>query len=189
MNTPPKTFVYAFAPARWHNPRTFMGVRMADEQLHLTYRELADRLGISPDAARMKVKRAVKSGRWRVIPGNHPSDPVRVELPVADIPAADRVAGERTPRSTGERTGRTLTRTDTDTLATALQSAQEHIAKLTDQLTAEKDQHRDTAVDLAKAQTRIETLDAELARLEATTEELSYDLDRARRSWWRRLIG
>jgi DNA-binding Lrp family transcriptional regulator len=50
-----------------------------------SYRELADRLGISPDAARMKAKRKVKAGLWRIIPGNHPSDRVLVELPANDL--------------------------------------------------------------------------------------------------------
>ena len=55
------------------------------EKERLSYRDLAKRLGISPDAARMKAKRKEKAGLWRVIPGNHPSDPVTVELPSNDI--------------------------------------------------------------------------------------------------------
>jgi DNA-binding Lrp family transcriptional regulator len=51
----------------------------------LSYRELAERLGISPDAARMKAKRKVKAGVWRLIPGNHPSDRVTVEIPANDL--------------------------------------------------------------------------------------------------------
>lgn len=51
----------------------------------LSYRELADRLGISPDAARMRAKRKAKSGLWRIIPGNHPSDRVLVEVPANDL--------------------------------------------------------------------------------------------------------
>jgi DNA-binding Lrp family transcriptional regulator len=50
-----------------------------------SYRELAERLGISPDAARMKAKRKVKAGVWRLIPGNHPSDRVTVEIPANDL--------------------------------------------------------------------------------------------------------
>jgi hypothetical protein len=51
----------------------------------LSYRELADRLGVSPDAARMKARRKVKAGLWRIIPGNHPSDRVLVEVPSNDL--------------------------------------------------------------------------------------------------------
>lgn len=162
---------------------------MAETSLNLTYRDLAERLGISTDAARMKARRAVKNGRWRIIPGNHPNDPVRVELPVSDLTEPNATGGERPARSTGERKGRTNTRTDSDALAVALQSAQARIAELTDQLTAEKDQHRETAVELAKATVRIDTLDAELARLDATVVDLESDLARARRSWWQKLTG
>lgn len=162
---------------------------MADDTLQLTYRELADRLGISPDAARMKAKRAVKSGRWAIIPGNHPSDPVRVQLPEADAGKTERVAGERAERSPGERTGRTPAQTEADPVAVALQSAQARIGELTDQLTAEKDRHRDTAVELATATTKADFLEAELARLGAEADDLREDLRLARRTWWQRVTG
>lgn len=160
---------------------------MAEDTLRLTYRELADRLGISPDAARMKAKRALKSGRWSIIPGNHPSDPVRVELPAADAVKPERVRGARSP---GERTGRTPPRTETDAgVVMALQSAQARITELTDLLTAEKDRHRDTAVELATATTKAEFLDAELARVTAEADELRDELRRERRTLWQRLTG
>lgn len=162
---------------------------MADDTLKLTYRELADRLGISPDAARMKAKRAVKSGRWSIIPGNHPSDPVRVELPAADVGKPERVAGERGARSPGERTGRTPDRTEPSGVVEALQAAQTRITELTDLLTAEKDRHRDTAVELATATTKAEFLDAELARVTAEADQLRDDLRRERRTLWQRLTG
>ena len=162
---------------------------MAETSLNLTYRDLAERLGISTDAARMKARRAVKSGRWRIIPGNHPNDPVRVELPVTDLTEPKVTGGERLARSTGERKGRSTARTDSDALAVTLQAAQARIAELTDQLTAEKDQHRETAVELAKATVRIDTLSGELARLDATVVDLEHDLERARRSWWQKLTG
>jgi hypothetical protein len=53
----------------------------------LSYRELAERLSISPDAARMKAKRKIKAGLWRLIPGNHPSDRVTIEIPANDLGA------------------------------------------------------------------------------------------------------
>lgn len=162
---------------------------MADDSLSLTYRELAERLAISTDAARMKARRAAKTGRWRIIPGNHPNDPVRVELPLADIGSPNATGGERTGRPGGERKGRTSPRTDTDTLAAALQSAQDRITELTDQLTAEKDQHRETAVELAKATTKADFLEAELALLGAEADDLRDELRKARRTWWQRVTG
>src|SRR5687768_7529371 len=65
------------------------------DAIPLTYRELGERLGLSPDSARIKAKRR----KWQTIPGNHPSDPVRVLVPVEFL------SGERTPeRTAGERT-------------------------------------------------------------------------------------
>lgn len=38
---------------------------MSDDYERLSYRDLAERLGISPDAARMKAKRKAKAGAWK----------------------------------------------------------------------------------------------------------------------------
>lgn len=69
----------------------------ANDHERLSYRALAERLAISPDAARMKAKRKA----WRIIPGNHPNDPVMVEVPLTAL-------SERVPR---EQRNRTATRT------------------------------------------------------------------------------
>lgn len=161
---------------------------MADAKLKLTYRELAERLGTTPDAARMKAKRAVSKGLWHIIPGNHPNDPVRVELPAADLNAAERVAGVQAKRAPGERLGRTTTRTIPDALAdivAALKSAQDRVHQLTDALTAEKDLHRETAIECAQAETREMGTAAEVERLTATIAELQAHLHLARQPWWR----
>ena len=47
------------------------------EAVSLTYRELAHRLGITINSARIKARRR----KWLVLPGNHPLDPARVEVP------------------------------------------------------------------------------------------------------------
>lgn len=62
----------------------------SEEPLKLTYRELADRLGISLSAARARVRRARQQGRWRVVPRNHPNSPAQIELPALDLEAAER---------------------------------------------------------------------------------------------------
>jgi hypothetical protein len=46
-----------------------------------TYREIADRFGIGIEGARIKTKRRAAKGLWRIIPGNHPQDIIRVEIP------------------------------------------------------------------------------------------------------------
>ncbi len=45
----------------------------------LTYKELADRLGIGADSARHKARRR----KWEVQPGNHPRDSARVKVPMS----------------------------------------------------------------------------------------------------------
>lgn len=166
---------------------------MVEELIALSYRELAERLGISPDAARMKAKRAAKSGRWRIIPGNHPSDRVMVELPAAELNSPERVDGERGER-VGRRTqGRTPDRTEADTITgqmvAALQSAQDRVRELTDQLGEEKDRHRDTAVMLAQAEAGERAAAVEVERLQATVTQLEDDLQIMRRTWWQKLWG
>lgn len=158
---------------------------MADQVLQLTYRELADRLGSSPDAARMKAKRRVKAGRWNIIPGNHPNDPVRVEMPADDLPDPERVGTEQTERvgrGTNARTNPEYSEQYAREMLVALQSAQERIQELTDQLGTEKDLHRETAMARAQAETVQASLVLDIQRLEA-------DLQAARRTWWQRLKG
>jgi len=58
---------------------------MADGFYQLTYRDLANRLGISPDAARMKANRKAKAGLWRFLPDEGPGQERRVEIPAADL--------------------------------------------------------------------------------------------------------
>jgi uncharacterized small protein (DUF1192 family) len=163
---------------------------MSEELIQLGYRELADRLGISPDAARMKAKRAAKTGRWRIIQGNHPSDRVLVEIPASELNAPERVGREQPERTITRTQGRTPDRTNTDAITehmvAALQSAQARVHDLTDQLTGEKDRHRDTAVMLAQAEAREAALAAELERLEATLAGMQ---EKARRSWLDKLLG
>jgi hypothetical protein len=76
-----------------------MLVAVVDGSERLSYRELAKRFSISPDAARIKGKRRAKTGEWRIIPGNHSSDRVLVEVPISDLT----LSPERTPPLHGNR--------------------------------------------------------------------------------------
>jgi len=62
----------------------------------MTYRQLASQLGIGVDAARHKAKRR----KWPIKPGNHPSEPVRVQVPASEL-IPDRSPGDHIgdPRS------------------------------------------------------------------------------------------
>lgn len=103
----------------------------------LTYRELAERLGINPDSARMKASRR----KWTKVPGNHPGDPVRVLVPVEFFETA------RAPHVREEHEPRTKAAEDTRVI-TALE---DHIATL--------------KADLDRERGRIAALEAELVRL------------------------
>ena len=61
--------------------------------------------------------------------------------------------------------------------------------ELTDALTIEKDQHRDTAIALAQAETREMGTVAEVEQLKAAIAQMQEDLQHARRSWWQKLLG
>ena len=58
---------------------------MADGFYRLTYRDIAERLGISPDAARMKANRKAKAGAWRLLPDESPGGERLVEIPSAEL--------------------------------------------------------------------------------------------------------
>jgi hypothetical protein len=58
---------------------------MADGFYRLTYRDIAERLGISPDAARMKANRKAKAGAWRLLPDEAPGGERLVEIPSAEL--------------------------------------------------------------------------------------------------------
>jgi hypothetical protein len=169
----------------------------------LTYRELAERLGISADAARMKAKRKAKAGRWAIIPGNHPSDTVRVELPAVDLD--ERVGGERKPVR-GERSPRTpepeRTNGNPERLLTALEQimpmteyllvanreAQARITDLTDQLLASNNAHAVDRAELAAAEMREMGTKAELERALQDTRHLRRSLIDLKTPRWRRVF-
>lgn len=144
------------------------------ELIKLSYRELAERLGLTPDAARMKAKRMAAAGKWRVIPGNHPQDKVYVELPVVDLPiepprsvvAAAPAPAPAAPRPDAFAEG----------ALALIAEAQQRVAAITDQLVAakddllaEKDGHRKTAEALAQQTALVENL---RAQLETASEQL-----------------
>jgi len=164
---------------------------MDGELAKLSYRDLADRLGISADAARMKAKRKAKAGLWRIIPGNHPSDKVMVELPAADL--AERVGGERTERVGPERSPRAADPEQGNGLAehflSQLAAAQERIQALTDQLIEAKAAHQRDAMDLAATEAREMGTKGELERALADLAALQRQLAHHNRPLWRKALG
>jgi chromosome segregation ATPase len=132
------------------------------DTIRLTYRELAERLGIEPDSARIKARRLAKSGRWKLIPGNHPGAASTVEVPAADLvregapgrtpPGAPLQIGENAPGRTGGE----------------VQALEDHIRSLTARLEMADRQNDQLRADHA----------AELERIRDELERARRDADR-----------
>ena len=163
----------------------------------LSYRELADRLGISADEARMKAKTKNKAGLWRIIPGNHPSDQLLVELPASELVRC--VGQEHLMQGSPEQSSRTTepeqANVTTDRLRTSLSEAvallrpaQEQIERLHAQLIQAKELHQRDAMELAAAEMREVGTKAELERaladLAALKQRALGQEKRQQRAWW-----
>lgn len=61
------------------------------ETVRVTYREISERFGIGLEGARIKAKRRATKGLWKIIPGNHPQDVIRVEIPADEFNEANPV--------------------------------------------------------------------------------------------------
>lgn len=125
----------------------------------LTYAELAQRLGISVDGARMKVKRH----RWPKAKGNDGTIRVTVE-------EAELTPSERSPNVRGA---------FPDQAAEQVRTLEAHIATLTEQL-AKAESRADAERE------KVATMTAQLLRL--TTDMMALQQAQAR-PWWRRLAG
>jgi hypothetical protein len=171
------------------------------EKHRLTYREIGEHFGISPDAARMKAKRKAKTGSWAIIPGNHPSDTVRVEIPGGDLEGPHRsVGGVRSERSTSEQPPRTAQPERafalveqiiplTERLLADFREAQGRIRALTEQLVQAREDHRRDAMELAAVETREMETKAELERALAARLQDVLFARRKPRSWIQKLTG
>ncbi len=115
-----------------------MATSLTNDIARLSYRELAEHLSISPDAARMKAKRKIKAGLWRLIPGNHPSDRVTVEIPANDLDVQPRRRGTVHPEQKAEHTPE-RTPNITERLLDELAAARARNDHLTDRLIEAKD--------------------------------------------------
>jgi hypothetical protein len=146
------------------------------DDLLLTFAELGERLGVSPDGARMRAKRE----SWPVERGNDSRAPARVRVPADALPEHP---PERRPKS--EANGHDVE----DRMAELAASVAE--------LRAAFDRTREMEValraELAEARTRAAVaeakLEAERSGSATLIAELRQQLADARRPWWRRLVG
>lgn len=154
-----------------------------------SYKELAAKLNISIDAARMRAKRKAAKGGWQIIPGNHPADKVTVLIP-ADAPElkAERDGGYE-PKRNERNLARTKTHEHDERLFASYMEAQERIIALTDQLVASQEAHKNDAIALAGSEAREMGLAAELYAATEHIKELQNQIALYRRTWWQRITG
>ena len=155
------------------------------ELLHLTYKQLAERIGVSVDAARMKAKREAKKGRWQIIAGNHPSDKVTVIIPEIDLNAKGERVSTDAPEHYGYTKGRTPRPEQDEKLFTLYAEAQQRIQTLTDQLL----EAQNDRIELAASTMREMALAAEIDALQAQLNRALADIAYQRRTWWQRLTN
>ena len=162
-----------------------MPVSAEPELLHMTYKELAERIGVSVDAARMKAKREAKKGRWQIIPGNHPSDKVTVIIPDSDLNTLGERVGTDEPEHYGYTKGRTPKPEHDEKLFTLYTEAQGRIQELTDQLL----EAQNDRIELAASNMREMALAAEIDALQVQLNRALADVAYQRRTWWQKLTG
>ncbi|MCW7546324.1 hypothetical protein [Aurantimonas coralicida] len=147
---------------------------MSNSETHVvvTLREIAEAHGIGVEAARTKAKRRANKGRWQIIEGNHPSDPIRVSMPTEDLQGRS-VTPNNGPLSL-EITDNP-SQTSSNTLQYGSPVTIEMMVKMLESLTDRVAELTDNAMESAKAQGEAEK-DAALAKaeLEHLRERMSY---------------
>jgi hypothetical protein len=174
---------------------------MAD--VWMTYRELADALGISPAAAQARARRNVRAGKWRHRIDNDALKTARVLVPPGDLDAMRKEAGGATqPPALGDTQGDTIPH-DVSALQAELKASHEALAAQqeradkaearADRAETERDAARGeaTAERARAAQAEREREEARIGRAAAEGEVkgLREALDEACRPFWRRWIG
>ena len=155
------------------------------ELLHLTYKELGQRMGVSVDAARMKAKREAKKGRWQIIPGNHPSDKVTILIPDSDLNAQGERVGTDAPEHLERTKGQTPKPEQDERLFIMYADAQARIQALTDQLL----EAQNDRIELASSTMREMALAGEIDALQSQLNRALADVAYHRRTWWQRLTN
>ena len=129
----------------------------------LTYRELADRLGVKTDSARKTVQRK----RWRRAAGNDGT--VRIDVPIDALPVPQDVPGDVTPDSP----------TDSSPDPILFAKLEIEIAGLKELVVAER----------ARADAEAARANTEGRRANDAVSDRDAWRSLAQRPWWRRLAG
>lgn len=146
----------------------------AAELIQVTYREIAESFGIGIEGARIKAKRRAAKGEWRLIPGNHPQDIVRVEMPAEELRAGP-IKPQRSPPNNSSDREPTLPpqhatqRKDTNDLETLVAVVSQLTLQsqvMTDRLIEAERTRAEAQRDTAIAQTELKAIEERLATLQ-----------------------
>lgn len=145
--------------------------------MSLTYAELAERLGVSIDGARMKAKRA----RWPKVKGNDGA--MRVTVEVDDLAPAERSPNVRPA----------FAEQPNEQAAEQVRTLEAHVATLKEQVASMTEQLGKADAVAAQERGRADAEREQVADLTAQLMKLTAEmmgLEQARsRPWWRRLAG
>ena len=158
------------------NTNPAMEMRMAVEQL--TYIQLGERLGISPEAARQKALR----GRWRRIPGNDGKTLVEVDLASVAPPVSLSEAPATKRKPSKPRAVRDPYEQGTD--AQTIQALNGHLNTLREQLEKAELSAAESRKEVALERERVAELTAQIIKLSGQIAALQ-----ERRSFWNRMFG
>jgi hypothetical protein len=135
--------------------------------VHLTYEELGERLGLSPQAARMRARRR----RWAVTKGN--DDRARVSVDESELVAEGERALERSPARSANEAAQ-----EAERWRTLAEERGMALARAEGENTALRERIDDLRVQMDRERTRADRLEAELRQLHGE----------ARRPWWQRWL-
>jgi hypothetical protein len=175
----------------------------------VTYREIAERFGIGIEGARLKAKRRAAKGLWRIVPGNHPQDVVRVEVPEDEWTAPNvprpTPPHEEAPTTPPQQEPQRREANDLEPLVELIAQLHAQLAGMTNRLVdAERgraEAEKEAAIlkaALEGAETQLATMQEQhLSELKALRDSLEAEAGKARaelaewkvRPWWRRLAG
>lgn len=174
-----------------------------------TYREIAEQFGIGIEGARIKTKRRAAKGLWRIIPGNHPQDIIRVEIPEEEWNSPQRslthTSTDGTPTPSPQQGIERRDANDIDALVEIIPQLTAQLSAMTERLIEAEKGRAEAERDAAIAQATLASTEARLTamqeqhlselkglrdRMEAATNKAQSELaEWNARPWWRRLAG
>lgn len=186
---------------------------MGEDRIVVSLREISEKFGIGIEGARAKAKRRASKGVWRILPQNHPADPLRIEMPASEFEKATEGSSRETPSDPNasfptpvpQQEDQRQESYDIRALVDLLEKLTEQASQTTDRLVqAEKEKgDAERRADLAEA-ARLASQEAAEAHVAAIRSELQAIVDRQSqaaseakeelaswraRPWWKRLAG